>query len=378
MEDLKRLALRSINKYQVIILRQIPKVPTSITSVLREIARKHNVTLSSLKRNANLLRDLNLITYGDAPSFEGVQLTELGHLLTNLIVEEEKQTERIVRTEQGSRLLSSVITELRKHVLMMVAEAGSGHLGASLSCVDILSVLYFVKMKHDPKNPSWTERDRFILSKGHAAPALYAVLAQSGYFPIDELRTLRDLGSRLQGHADIRTPGVDAMSGSLGQGLSIGVGMALAGKLNGSHYRVYVLLGDGELNEGEIWEAAMTAAHHKLDNLTAIIDRNGFQLTDETEEIKLLEPLHEKWESFGWMVQEANGHDAESIIEALEQCTQRKGRPSVLIAKTTKGRGVSFMEGNTFGNKVPNSLELDKALTEVSGGRVDNDDAVTT
>ena len=255
---------------------------------------------------------------------------------------------------------------MRKTVLRMVAEAGSGHLGASLSAIEVLAVLYFLKMRHDPKNPAWAERDRFILSKGHAAPALYAVLAEAGYFPRGELFTLRKLGSRLQGHPDTRTPGVDAMTGSLGQGLSMAVGMALAAKMDGAEYRVYALLGDGELDEGQIWEAAMTAAHYGLDNLIAIVDRNQYQLSGRTENVKSLEPLNEKWSSLGWEVLEADGHDPEIILDALDRCSLVSGRPSVIIAKTTKGKGVSFMEGNIFSKRAPNFKELEKALAELS------------
>lgn len=248
----------------------------------------------------------------------------------------------------------------------MLAEAGSGHLGASLSAIDILSILYFLKMRHDPKNPDWKDRDRFVLSKGHAAPALYAVLCEAGYFPIDELFTLRQMGSRLQGHPDTKTPGVDTMTGSLGQGLSIAVGMALAAKMDGLSYKVYVLLGDGELNEGQIWEAALTASHHGLDNLIAIVDRNQYQLTGKTEDIKSLEPIGEKWISVGWEVYEAEGHESESLLDAFDSCSLTSGRPSVIIAKTTKGKGVSFMEGNIFSRRVPNSEELKRALSELS------------
>jgi len=248
----------------------------------------------------------------------------------------------------------------------MVAEAGSGHLGASLSVIEILVILYFIKMRHDPRNPDWAERDRFVLSKGHAAPALYTVLAEAGYFPTEELSSLRKLGSRLQGHPDTRIPGVDAMTGSLGQGLSIGVGMALAAKMDGAKHTVYVLLGDGELNEGQIWEAAMTASHYGLDNLIAIVDRNQYQMSGRTENVKQLGPLNEKWSSLGWDVIEANGNSPAEILDALDRPNLTSGRPSVIISKTTKGKGVSFMEGNRFSRKVPNSEELKRALDELS------------
>jgi len=248
----------------------------------------------------------------------------------------------------------------------MIAEAGSGHLGASLSALEILAVLYFIKIRHDPRNPSWKERDRFILSKGHAAPALYCLLAEAGYFPPEELFRLRSLDSRLQGHPDTKTPGIDAMSGSLGQGLSIAVGMALAAKLDRTNQKIYILLGDGELDEGQVWEAALTASHYRLDNVIAIVDRNQYQYTGNTEDIKSLEPLSEKWKAFGWEVLETDGHDTDAVLEALNMCDQIRGKPMVIIAKTTKGKGISFTEGNEFSNRVPNSEELKRALSELS------------
>lgn len=359
--------LRTINKNQVLILTHIPRVPTSITSVLREVSSKFHVPLSTLKRNAGILKDLNLIRYGDASNFSGVELTELGSFIFVLTVGEELTTlGNMVHTCSGLRSLGSVIRDLRKTVLRMVAEAGSGHLGASLSAIEILAILYFMKMRHDPKNPSWPDRDRFILSKGHAAPSLYAVLAEAGYFPREELMSLRDMGSMLQGHPDTRIPGVDASTGSLGQGLSIAVGMALSAKMDGSKYRVYALLGDGELDEGQIWEAALTATHHGLDNLTAIVDNNGYQLTGKTEDVKSLDPLGEKWRAFGWKTIEADGHDPASILDALDVCDMTVGSPSVIIAKTTKGKGVSFMEGNRFSRRSPDTEELKHALSELT------------
>jgi transketolase len=258
------------------------------------------------------------------------------------------------------------LKELRKTVLRMVAEAGSGHLGASLSALDILAVLYFVRMRHDPTNPNWRKRDRFVLSKGHAAPALYAVLAEAGYFPVKELSSLRMLGGLLQGHPEIEIPGVDASTGSLGQGLSIAVGMALASKMDSDTYKVYSLIGDGELDEGQIWEAALTAGHYKLDNLVAIVDRNMFQLSGKTEEIKTIEPIDEKWRSFGWEVVDADGNDPSSILDALDACDLTNGKPCVIIAYTTKGKGVSFMEGNRFSKSIPDSSELARALAELT------------
>jgi transketolase len=250
-------------------------------------------------------------------------------------------------------------------ILQMIANAGSGHLGASLSVVDILATLYFRKMQHDPNNPNWNERDRLILSKGHAAPALYAVLAESGYFHENELLTLRAYQSRLQGHPDTILPGIDVKTGSLGQGLSIATGMAFAAKLDKFPYKIYAILGDGELNEGQIWEAALTAAHYGLDNLVVIVDRNKFQLTGLIEEVKSMDPITDKWHAFGWNVIEVDGHDQFSILDALEVCENTKGIPSVIIANTTKGKGISFMEGNIFSRRIPNQEQLRKALAEL-------------
>jgi transketolase len=247
----------------------------------------------------------------------------------------------------------------------MIAGARSGHLGASLSIVDILAILYFMKLQHDPSNPSWDERDRLILSKGHAAPALYAVLSEAGYIDEEELKTLRKIEGRLDGHPDNEIPGVDVKTGSLGQGLSVAVGMAIAAKMDKRSYKVYVILGDGELHEGQIWEAAMTASHYGLDNIITIVDRNKYQLTGLTEEVKTLEPITEKWRSFGWSVVNIDGHDIYSILDALEVCEHTKGKPSVIIANTTKGKGVSFMEGNLFSRKIPDQEQLVRALNEL-------------
>ncbi len=366
LEDLRRIILRTINKDQVLILNNVPSVPASITSVLREVSRKHNVPLPVLRRNAETLRGLNLIMYDEAQRFSGVELTELGQFVSGLTEGEEPTlTGVLVQTRSGLRALGSVIKDLRVRVLRMVAEAGSGHLGASLSATEILATLYFMKMRHDPGNPGWGERDRFILSKGHAAPALYAVLAEAGYFDPDELFGLRAMGSILQGHPDTKTPGVDAPTGSLGQGFSIAVGMALAAKMDGAPHRVYVLLGDGELDEGQVWEAALTASHHHLDNIVAIVDRNGYQLSGRTEEVKAVDPLEEKWRAFGWDVHGVDGHDPSDILGALDDCDLNGGRPGVIIARTTKGKGVSFMEGNRFSKGVPTASELERALAEL-------------
>ena len=263
--------------------------------------------------------------------------------------------------------LERTAKQLRRHVITMTAKAGSGHPGGSLSAADIVTALYFKIMRHDPKNPQWPERDRFILSKGHAAPVLYAALAECGYFPPEELTTLRKLGSRLQGHTDrTLTPGVEMSAGSLGQGLSFGIGVALAGKLDARDYQVYVLLGDGECDEGQIWEAAMAAPHYKIDNLTAIVDNNKLQLDGRVCDIMNLEPLAEKWRSFNWEVLDINGHDIAQVLQALEKAKKEKHRPTVIIAHTIKGKGVSFMEGNVdFHGKAPTAQEAETALKEL-------------
>ncbi len=263
--------------------------------------------------------------------------------------------------------LERMAKKLRRHIITMIATAGSGHPGGSLSAADIVTSLYFKIMRHNPKNPQRLDRDRFILSKGHAAPVLYAALAECGYFPVDELSTLRKLDSRLQGHTDrLLTPGVEMSSGSLGQGLSFGIGIALAGKLDARDYQVYVLLGDGECDEGQIWEAAMAAAHYKIDNLTAIIDHNEIQLAGRTCDIMNLEPLADKWRSFNWHVLDINGHDINQILQAAKKAQEIKQRPTVIIAHTIKGKGVSFMENNVdFHGKAPTPEETERALKEL-------------
>lgn len=266
--------------------------------------------------------------------------------------------------------LEQISSEIREDILMMLSEAGSGHPGGSLSAVEIVVTLYFVKMRHDPRNPYWPQRDRFLLSKGHAAPLLYAVLAKCGYFPREELKTLRKLGSRLQGHPDpTKLPGVEIPGGPEGIGLSEGIGMAFAAKLDKLDSRIYVLLGDGELNEGEIWEAAMCAAKYKLDNIVAIVDRNGIQQDGLTEEIMPIEPVAAKWKAFNWNVFEIDGYDFDQIINALNQAEQTKNRPSVIIAYTTKGKGVDFMEWRSeYHGKVPDKESVQKALTKLKRG----------
>jgi transketolase len=263
--------------------------------------------------------------------------------------------------------MTAVARELRRHIITMLGRAGSGHPGGSLSAVEIVTALYFNVLRHNPADPNWPERDRFILSKGHAVPLLYAALAECGYFPVTELATLRQLDSRLQGHADrTATPGVEMSSGALGQGLSFGIGIALAGRLSSQQYRVYVLLGDGECNEGQVWEAAMAAAHFKVDNLVAIVDRNGLQLDGRSCDIMNLDPFAEKWRSFGWHAIELDGHNLSHLVNTFDQAKQVKGQPVVIIARTVKGKGVSFMENNVdFHGKAPNAAEVQMALKEL-------------
>lgn len=263
--------------------------------------------------------------------------------------------------------LKEMAKKLRSHVITMIATAGSGHPGGSLSAADIITALYFRVLRHDPKDPQWPERDRFILSKGHAAPILYAALAETGYFPVAELETLRKMDSRLQGHTDrTLTPGVEMSAGSLGMGLSFAIGSAMAARLDSKTYRTYALLSDGECQEGQTWEAALAAAHFKLDNLMAMIDCNGIQLSGRTCDIMDLEPLIQKWQAFGWHVIEIDGHDFDQILGAFLESEKTKGRPTVITARTIKGKGVSFMENNVaFHGKAPTPEEADKALKEL-------------
>ena len=263
--------------------------------------------------------------------------------------------------------MEAIAKRLRRHIITMTGKAGSGHPGGSLSAVEIVTALYFKVLQHKPSDPCWPDRDRFILSKGHAAPLLYAVLAECGYFPVDELSTLRQLDSRLQGHADCTlTPGVEMSSGSLGQGLSFALGVALAGRLNSQNYRVYALLGDGECDEGQVWEAAMAAAHFKVDNLIATVDNNGQQIDGWNRDVMNLDPFGKKWQAFGWHVIEVDGHDFTQLIDAFNQAKLVKGQPTVIIAHTIKGKGVSFMENNPdFHGKAPNAAEVEIALKEL-------------
>ncbi len=256
--------------------------------------------------------------------------------------------------------------EIRKWVIESVYRAGSGHPGGSLSSADIIACLYFHEMRHNPKDPHWEDRDRFVLSKGHTAPALYAALALAGYFDVEELKNLRKIGHFLQGHPCMRkVPGVDMSTGSLGQGLSAAVGMALAGKLDGKDYRVFALLGDGEVQEGQVWEGANTASHYKLDNLIAILDRNKLQIDGPTEEIMSIEPLAWRWQAFGWDVMEIDGHDVEEILATFHEITFNE-KPTIIIANTIKGKGVSFMEGTlSFHGKPPSDEQYKLAMNEL-------------
>ncbi len=256
--------------------------------------------------------------------------------------------------------------EIRKDILKMLMLAGSGHTGGSLSTVDILVALYYHTMKHDPAKPDWRERDRFLLSKGHACPALYAVLAHKGYFSRDLLWTLRKMGSLLQGHPQIGLAGVEISSGSLGQGLSIANGIAMAANLDGLKTRTYCLMGDGETNEGQVWEAAMTSAHYKLDNVCAIIDFNKLQIDGFCCEVMDLGSFKHKWEAFGWNAIEADGHDIASLINAFDKAAAVKGKPSVVVADTVKGKGVSFVENKAEWHGIaPKKEEYERAVKEL-------------
>lgn len=256
--------------------------------------------------------------------------------------------------------------EIRKDILKMLTLAGSGHTGGSLSIVEILIALYYYALKADPKRPQWKERDRFLLSKGHACPALYAVLAEKGYFAKDKLLTLRKLGSQLQGHPQLGLPGLEISSGSLGQGLSIANGMALAARLDKTDTRIYCLLGDGETNEGQVWEAAMTAAHYKLDNVCAIIDFNKLQIDGFCCDVKDMGAYIDKWKDFGWYTIETDGHDIEKLMDAFDKARDVKGTPAVIIAHTVKGKGVSFIENKVEWHGIaPKKEECERAVKEL-------------
>ena len=257
--------------------------------------------------------------------------------------------------------------KLRRDIIMMIYEAGSGHPGGSLSVLDILVLLYYKVMNINAAAPRDPRRDRLVLSKGHACPALYAVLADMGFFPPEELHRLRKIDSLLQGHPDMRkTPGIEISTGSLGQGLSAANGMALAAKLENSNGRIYAVLGDGEVQEGQVWEAAMTSGHYRLDNLTAFLDYNGLQIDGWTKDVKISDPLPDKWRAFGWFVLEADGHDYLSLLEAVNKAISHKGAPTMIIAHTVKGKGVSYMENIAdWHGKAPSKDEYEQALLEL-------------
>ena len=263
--------------------------------------------------------------------------------------------------------LEEMAVTIRCDIIDMICTAQAGHPGGSLSSADIVTALYFRLMRIDPGNPDWPDRDRFILSKGHACPVWYAALAERGYFDKSHLGTLRRLNSILQGHPDMhKTPGIDMTAGSLGHGLSAGLGMALSGKLRGKDYHVWVVVGDGETQEGSIWEAAMAAPKWKLDNLTAVVDRNNLQNDYEVDRVMPIEPLADKWRAFGWEVLEIDGHDMASVVEALESARALKGKPAVVIARTVKGKGVSYMENVCeWHGKAPSKAQADQALDEI-------------
>lgn len=274
-------------------------------------------------------------------------------------------------TEKDVERLEEQAVQLRRDIVEMIHAAKAGHPGGSLSAVDMITALYFHVMRIDPQNPRWEDRDRFVLSKGHACPALYAALARRGFFDPKHLTTLRQYHSILQGHPDMnKTPGIDISSGSLGNGLAIGVGMAMSGRLHHQDYMTYVMLGDGEVQEGMVWEAAMAAHHHDLGNLVAIVDCNGVQINGWVNEIMTVEPLADKWRAFGWNVVEVNGHNMKDLLTVLHTAKTMR-HPTVILMRTVKGRGVSFMEDNCkwHGNS-PSDEELVQAILEIGEGGV--------
>lgn len=274
-------------------------------------------------------------------------------------------------TEKDVERLEEQAVQLRRDIVEMIHAAKAGHPGGSLSAVDMITALYFHVMRIDPQNPRWEDRDRFVLSKGHACPALYAALARRGFFDPKHLTTLRQYHSILQGHPDMnKTPGIDISSGSLGNGLAIGVGMAMSGRLHHQDYMTYVMLGDGEVQEGMVWEAAMAAHHHDLGNLVAIVDCNGVQINGWVNEIMTVEPLADKWRAFGWNVVEVNGHNMKDLLTVLHTAKTMR-HPTVILMRTVKGRGVSFMEDDCkwHGNS-PSDEELVQAILEIGEGGV--------
>ena len=281
-------------------------------------------------------------------------------------------------TPQEIRRLERLAAEMRLQIVRMMGPGKAHHFGGSLSAADLVTALYFYKMRYDPANPSWPDRDRFLMSKGHSVPAQYAALAMLGVLPLEELATLKQLGSRLQGHPAMHcTPGLEGCTGSLGQGLSYANGLALAARLQGRDYRVYCLLGDGELHEGQVWEAAMTAPRHRLTNLTALVDQNGLKAMDAVAAAKSLEPLDERFAAFGWAVRRIDGHSMAEICAALDWATSQSERPAVILARTIKGKGVSFIENQvayhnaalTEAQHAAAIAELTARLEEVTGCR---------
>jgi transketolase len=269
--------------------------------------------------------------------------------------------------------LEAIANDLRTLVVRMVHLAGSGHVGGALSSADMMATLYFSTLRVDPARPDWPERDRFVLSKGHSCPVLYAALARRGFFPVEDLWTLRKIGCHLQGHPDMRkTPGVDATTGSLGQGFSVAVGMALAAKLDHATHRVYVLLGCGEMQEGQVWEAAMAASHYRLDRLTALVDYNRLQLDGTNQEIMEIAPLADKWRAFGWRALEIDGHNMAEILQALAEAHSTASQPTVIVARTIKGKGVSFMEDQVAWHAgAPSQQQAEQACAELARARSD-------
>lgn len=270
--------------------------------------------------------------------------------------------------EQRRKQLAKAANQVRKGIIDEVYSAQSGHPGGSLSIADVMTYLYQEELRVDVKNPKWEDRDRLVLSKGHVCPALYAVLAQKGFFPWEELKTFRQAGTRLQGHPDLKkVPGVDFSSGSLGQGVSAAAGIALAGKVNRKDYRVYAILGDGELQEGEVWESAMFSAHYKLDNLCYIIDNNGLQIDGSIRDVCSPYPIDEKFQAFGFEVITIDGHDFDQIEAAVQKAKTVKGKPTAIIAKTVKGRGISFMENNAaWHGSAPNAEQYETAMADLA------------
>jgi transketolase len=273
----------------------------------------------------------------------------------------------VVFQERLIKNLEKKANIIRRYIIEMISNAEGGHIGGALSIADIMAVLYFYILRIDPENPEWEDRDRVVLSKGHASAAWYAALAERGYFPKEELLTFDHINSRLQGHPDMnKTPGVDMSSGSLGQGISAALGMALAARYLEKTYRAFVILGDGETQEGQVWEAAMTAAHYKLDNLIVILDYNKLQLFGQTNTIMNIEPVIEKWRAFGWNTIEINGHRINEITQALEDAVKFEGKPTIIIAHTIKGKGVSFMENNVgWHSLAPTEEQAKQALKEL-------------